>query len=128
MRTARRSVTIRKRADAGGITVRCGDTVLGTISGLSGSAEAGMSGPFSHTPAYVEYADTFLALARGTSAGSEASNIEALHDDIERLGVHVHHSVHDMRIDVPKTLIINAGEARFRASDAFLMMRTGGLG
>ena len=129
MKVARRSVTIRKRADAAGITVRSGDTTLGTITGLSGSAESGMSGLFTHAPAYVEHADRFLALARAISNGAEHGvEATALQAENERLGIHVHHEVHDMRIDVPETLAIIAGEVRFRAADAFLMMRTGGLG
>lgn len=129
MKVARRSVTIRKRADAGGISVRCGDTTLGTITGLSGGTDSGMTGLFTHTPAYVEHAERFIALARAAAGGPAlAGETEALRTENERLGIHVYHAVHDMRIDVPGSLEITAGEARFRAADAFLMMRTGGLG
>ena len=129
MKVARRSVTIRKRADAAGITVRCGDTTLGTVTGLSGDADSGMSGLFNHAPAYVEYTERFLALARAVNGGpDQAGEVARLSAENERVGVHVHHDIHDMRIDAPETLAIVAGEVRFRATDAFLMMRTGGLG
>lgn len=129
MKVARRSITIRKRADAGGITVRCGDTTLGTITGLSGGTDSGMTGLFTHTPAYVEHAERFIALARAAlGGGAGVAEAEALRAENERFGVHVYHDVHDMRIDVPGSLEIVAGEVRFRATDAFLMMRTGGLG
>lgn len=129
MKVARRSITIRKRADAAGITVRCGDTTLGTITGLSGDADSGMTGLFNHAPAYVEHSERFLALARAVNVGpDQAAEAARLRAENERLGVHIHHEVHDMRIDVPESLAIIAGEVRFRAADAFLMMRTGGLG
>lgn len=129
MKVARRSITIRKRADAAGITIRCGDTALGTITGLSGDADSGMTGLFNHAPAYVEHSERFLALARAVNGGPDHAGAAAgLRAENERLGIHVHHEVHDMRIDVPETLAIIAGEVRFRAADAFLMMRTGGLG
>lgn len=129
MKVARRSITIRKRADAGGISVRCGDTTLGTVTGLSGGADSGMTGLFTHTPAYVEHAERFIALARALGAGGErVAEAAALRAESERLGIHVYHEVHDMRIDVPGSLEIAAGEVRFQAADAFLMMRTGGLG
>lgn len=129
MKVARRSVTIRKRADAGGISVRCGDRILGTITGLSGGADSDMTGAFAHTPAYVEHAERFMALSRALSRGpADMAEAETLRAENERLGIHVHHEVHDMRIDVPGSIEIVAGEVRFRAADAFLMMRTGGLG
>lgn len=129
MKLARRSVTIRKRADAAGISVRCGDVTLGAITGLSGDADSGMTGLFTHAPAYVEHSERFQALARALNGGPDQSGeVGRLRAENERAGIHVHHDVHDMRIDSPETLAIVAGEVRFRAADAFLMMRTGGLG
>src|SRR5262245_27662412 len=112
-RPLRRSVTIRKKSDTAGITLRCGGTDLGVISGLSGDQASGMSGQLAHTPAFADHAARFLAQAAAEQAGADGqAEVERLAAENERLGVHVHHAVHDMRIDAAGTLRIAAGQAR----------------
>ncbi len=127
-RTATRSVTIKKRAEAAPIELRAGETTLGSVRNVSGATgdSATMSGLFTHAPAYVDFTDRFLALASALKTGDTAgaSTIQA---EIETAGVHVYHLQHDMRIDRPRSVQVTAGEVRFSPNDAYLMMRTGGL-
>lgn len=124
-----RSVTVRRHAETATIELRCGGTTLGTVSGLAGTSggDATMTGRFTHAPAYVEHAERFLELAQAAEAG-DAARVAALQAEIEALGLHVHHTQHDMRIDKPGTLTLIKGDVRFAPNDAYLMMRTGGLG
>jgi hypothetical protein len=126
-RTATRSVTIRKRAEAAPIELRVGETTLGALRNVSGTTgdNATMSGVFTHAPAYAEFSERFLALGSALKTGDAAAT--ALQSEIEAAGVHVYHVQHDMRIDRPGTVQIIGGEVRFSPNDAYLMMRTGGL-
>ncbi len=127
-RTASRTVTIKKRAEAATIELRCGDTVLGTLRNVAGATggSATMSGSFTHAPAYVDFTERFLALSAALK-NSDAAGAAALQANIEAAGVHVYHTQHDMRIDRPGTVQMADGHVRFAPSDAYLMMRTGGL-
>jgi hypothetical protein len=126
-RSATRSVTIRKRAEAALIELRVGETTLGALRNVAGTIgdSATMSGIFTHAPAYGDYTERFLALGSGLKAGEAAA--AALQTEIEAAGVHVYHLQHDMRIDRPGTVQIIDDEVRFTPNDAYLMMRTGGL-
>lgn len=120
--------TIRRQSQATPIIVRCGDTDLGFVTGLQG-AEGGlatMTGRFTHAPAYAEHADTMLALADALHTG-DAARAGELRSQIEARGVHVHHVQHDMRIDKPGTITVDRGEVSFSPSDAYQIMRSGGL-
>ena len=123
----RRTVTVRKSADGGTIEVRAGDRVLGQVSGLQGEDGGAMTGGFTHRPAYIDFADEFLKLSRAESDGrvDAAAGTRAA---LEAAHVEIWHTVHDMRIDKPGTIAIAEGRVRFWPNDAFLMMRTGGLG
>lgn len=131
-RPVSRSVTIRKTTDAGAVTVRAGDALLGNVSMLeSGTGEA-MSGAFSHTPAFADVARLFLDLDRALAqvgAGGQATvgDAERLRTEIEALGVVVWHGPHEMRIDVARSIVIAQGRVAFRATGAYIMLRTGGL-
>ncbi len=127
-RTASRTVTIKRRAEPAGVELRCGETVLGTVRNVAGAAGDGatMSGAFTHTPAYVDFAERFLAVADALKNG-DPSGAAALQSEIEAAGVHVHHTQHDMRIDRSRSVQVVGGEVRFSPNDAYLMMRTGGL-
>ena len=46
---------------------------------------------------------------------------------IARAGIGVWHVDHDMRVDQEGSLSITAGRVRFKPTDAYLTMRTGGL-
>lgn len=127
-RTATRSVTIRKRAEAATIELRCGETVLGALRNVAGATGGGatMSGAFTHAPAHADFAERFLALSSALKTG-DTTAAAAIQAEIEAAGVHVYHTQHDMRIDRPGTAQVLDGEVRFAPSDAYLMMRTGGL-
>lgn len=121
------TVTRRTTGDTAQILVRAGDKVLGQVARLAGDDGAVMSGAFTHRPAFADFVDLFARLERATSAG-DAATAEAARGEIAALGIEVWHTVHEMRLDQPGSLVIAAGEARFRPTDSFLMMRTGGLG
>jgi hypothetical protein len=127
-RTATRSVTIKKRAEAAPIELRVGETTLGSVRNVAGATgdSATMSGLFTHAPAYVDFTDRFLAIASALKAGdiAGAATIQA---ELETAGVHVYHLQHEMRIDRSKSVHVIGGEVRFAPNDAYLMMRTGGL-
>jgi hypothetical protein len=126
-RAARRSVTLKVSADGGVIEVRANDKVLGEVARLASESSSSMTGSFSHRPAYADYAPLFLSLARALDAGEEASAAD-VRARLEAQGVEVWHTSHEMRIDRPRSLIIADGKVRFVPNDAFLMMRSGGLG
>lgn len=124
----RRATTIRRTSDAGAVTIRSGEKVLGSVAELAATTGEMMSGGFSHTPAYADVSMLFLDLERALARGRDGdADAETLRAEIEKRGVHVWHSVHDMRIDQRASLAISGGEVRFRATDSFVMMRTGGL-
>lgn len=127
-RTATRSVTIRKRAEAAPIELRAGDTTLGSLRNVAGATgdSATMSGLFTHAPAYGDFTERFLGIASALTNGDPAG-AAAIQSEIETAGVHVYHVQHEMRIDRPGTVQIIGGEVRFSPNDAYLMMRTGGL-
>lgn len=127
-RSATRSVTIKKRGETATIELRSGDTVLGALRSVAATTGDGttMAGQFTHAPAYVDHTERFLALATALKAGDTAA-VAALQADIEAAGVHVYHAQHEMRIDRPASVQVIGGEVRFAPSDAYLMMRTGGL-
>jgi hypothetical protein len=106
-----RTVTVRRR-EGGGMTVRCGEAVLGFVTQLQGGDEE-MQGRFAPGPHYAAHAQ----LVRQRTAAEN-----------ERQGLHVFSSVHDMRIDVEETLVIEGETVRFRPAGAFIVLRSGGLG
>ena len=123
-----RSVTIKKRAETATSELRCGDTVLGGLRSVSASTgdSTTMAGQFTHAPAFADHSERFLALATAIKAGDTAT-VAAIQADIEASGVHIYHAQHEMRIDRPASVQVIGGEVRFAPSDAYLMMRTGGL-
>ncbi len=123
----RRTITVRKSADGGTIEVRAGDRVLGQVSGLQGEDGGEMTGGFTHRPAYADFAAEFLGLARAANDG-RSDEASATRVALESAHVEIWHTAHDMRIDKPGTISIAEGRVRFAPNDAFLMMRTGGLG
>lgn len=123
----RRSVTIKKSADGGLVEVRAGDRVLGQVSGLTSETGGVMTGAFTHRPSYADFAEQFLALARAEKDGRELEAAQ-LRAALEAGNVEIWHTSYDMRIDKPASLLIGEGRVRFVPNDAFLMMRTGGLG
>jgi hypothetical protein len=127
-RTATRTVTVKKRAETASIELRAGETTLGALRGVAGTVgdSATMTGQFTHAPAYVDFTESFLALATALRDG-DARRVEAERASLEAAGVHVYHAQHEMRIDRPATIQIVGGEVRFAPNDAYLMMRTGGL-
>ena len=122
------SVTVRKTTDAGAVTVRAGDKLIGTVSQLASGTGEAMSGAFAHRPAFADVARLFLdldrALAQGASGVSEATRLRA---EIEAQGVVVWHGPHEMRIDEAHSVTIAQGRVQFRATGGYIMMRTGGL-
>jgi hypothetical protein len=122
-----RRVTVKRSADGGLIEVRAGGRVLGGVSGLQSQSDTVMTGSFTHRPAYADLAPDFLRLAKAIAAG-DAATATAVREALEAAGVEVWHTSHDMRIDRPRSLAIVEGTATFAPNDAFLMMRTGGLG
>lgn len=127
-RSATRSVTIKKRAEAAPIELRAGETTLGSLRNVAGATgdSATMSGLFTHVPAYADFTERFLALASALKA-DDAATAATMQTEIETAGVHVYHLQHDMRIDRPASVQVIGGEVRFSPNDAYLMMRTGGL-
>lgn len=127
-RTATRSVTVKKRGETAVIELRCGETVLGVLRNVAGTVgdSATMTGQFTHAPAYADFTERFIALDKALLSG-DASGAAAIRADLEAAGVHVFHVQHEMRIDRPASAHMIAGEVRFTPSDAYLMMRTGGL-
>lgn len=127
-RTASRTVTIKRHAEAATIELRCGETVLGAMRNVAGATGGGatMSGAFTHAPAYVDFTERFLALSSALKSG-DAAAAARVQADLETAGVHVYHTQHDMRIDRPRSVQILDGDVRFAPSDSYLMMRTGGL-
>jgi hypothetical protein len=88
-RSATRTVTIKKRAEAAPIELRVGETTLGALRNVAGTTgdSATMSGIFTHAPAYVDFTERFLALAAALSAGDDTAD-----DDDARGGRHVRRS------------------------------------
>ena len=128
-RAASRPVTVTRRTsgDTAAIIVRAGDRELGRITQLGPDTGDALSGQFAHGPAFADLAAAFAELARAEQSADQCA-VAAHRAELAALGVEVWHSVHDMRIDAPGTLTISAGRAWFRPNDAFLMLRTGGLG
>lgn len=122
----RRSVTVRRAADAASIEVRAGDKVLGTVARLASESDTLMTGAFTHRPAYADFAADFLGLAAASAAGRGDERAQ-LHARLEAARIGVWHTTHDMRIDRPATLEIADGKVAFAPNDAFTMLRTGGL-
>lgn len=122
-----RRVVIARTPDQAGVTLRIGDTVLGHVANLAGESGQEMTGRFTNTPAFADHADHFARLAKAQAEHDEVV-AAALADEVEALGIHLHHSVHDMRIDRPGSLAIKGGIVRFLPNDSFLILRSGGLG
>lgn len=120
------SVTRRTSGDTAAILVRAGDRDLGAITQMGNDGGDTLSGNFVNRPAFTDFVDQFRALEQASSGGDPAA-IASARAAIDGAQIQVWHSVHDMRIDEPGTLIIVQGRARFRPNSAFLMMRTGGL-
>ncbi len=127
-RTASRTVTVKRRGETATIELRCGETVLGTLRNVAGATggSATMSGAFTHAPAYADFTERFLGLSSALK-NADAAGAATLQAEIEAAGVHVYHTQHDMRIDRPGTVQMIDGQVLFAPSDAYLMMRTGGL-
>jgi hypothetical protein len=106
-----RVVTVHRK-EGGGITVRCGDGVVGFVTRLEGSDES-MTGHFAPGPAHSQYAQV---LAGGDKA------------QIEQTGIHVYSAIHDMRIDGEASLAVDGDKVHFRPASAFIVLRSGGLG
>ena len=121
------SVTRRTSGDTATILVRAGDKDLGAITQLGQEVDDTLGGNFVNRPAFADLAPAFRAHYEARIAG-EADRIATALAALAPHRIEVWHSVHDMRIDEPGTLVIGAGRARFRPNAAFLMMRTGGLG
>ena len=119
----RRAVVTRRTTDSGGAVLRAGERDLAALSSLRAEDDGTMASAFTHRPALADLADKLRRLA-----AAPAEEAGALSRELEAAGLHVWHSVHAMRIDVPGTVRLAKGEIRFRPSDAFLVMRSGGLG
>lgn len=120
------SVTRRTTGDSADIVVRAGGKDIGSIGRLGAGEGDRLAGIFTHRPAFADVSGVFAAHARAIATGDEAARAVS-ENEIAALGCEVWHSVHDMRIDEPGSLVIGSGEASFRPNGAFLMMRTGGL-
>ena len=120
------SVTVRKTTDAGAISVRAGDNVLGSVSQLESGTGERMSGTFAHKPAFADVAALFAELDRALAQGA-ADVIARLRAEIEAMGVVVWHGPHEMRIDEAQSIVIAQGRVQFHATGAYIMLRTGGL-
>ena len=124
-----RKVIIRKRSDSSGVTLRCGDKLLATLGPLDDGDRDGMSAKAVTTPAFADHREHFRALAEALRQGEAGlATVRQLRQTGEALGLHVHHAAHDMRIDAAASVSLVEGQVRFRPSDAFVMMRSGGLG
>lgn len=121
---ARRSVTVRRNPEAGAVSVRAGDKVLGSVVRLQTDEGVTMSGGFTHSPAYADFTMLFARLERAIADGQPT---DAIYAELEAKEVQVWHSVHEMRIDRPNSIVIAQGQVRFVPNDSFVMMRTGGL-
>lgn len=106
-----RIVTVRRK-EGGGISVRCGADIVGTVTRLGGSDEQ-MRGHFTPGPHYDKHAHVL------TGPDKTAR---------ERAELHVFSAVHDMRIDEEETLVVDGAEVRFKPDPAFIVLRSGGLG
>ena len=106
-----RVVTVHRK-EGGGITVRCGEDIVGFVTRLEGSDEK-MTGQLARGPAHKQYAQV---LADGDKA------------QIEQTGLHVYSSIHDMRIDSAASLAVDGDKVHFRPASAFIVLRSGGLG
>ena len=128
VRSAKRPVAVTRRisGDTAPIVLRAGDKDLGAITQLGSDSDDTLSGNFVNRPAFGDLADAFRAHAQAIERDDVAAIAAGL-ATLEPHGIHVWHSVHDMRIDEPGTLTVAAGRARFKPNAAFLMMRTGGL-
>lgn len=120
----RRATVTRLVKDVDQASVRIGETELGRIGSLTAALDGALWGTFEHRPAFADHAERFIARARAEGTAEAA----ALAREMEGVGIHVWHGVHQMRIDVPGTLSIAKGQARFRPTDTFTMIRTGGHG
>ena len=120
------SVTRRISGDTAVILLRAGDKDLGAITQLGSDTGDTLSGNFVNRPAFADLADAFRVHAQAIEGGDPVAIVAAL-ATLEPHAIHVWHSVHDMRIDEPGSLVLAAGRVRFRPNAAFLMMRTGGL-
>lgn len=127
-RPASRPVSVMRRTsgDTAQIVVRVGDKDIGAITQLASDSGDTLSGAFVNRPAYADVAAIFNELARAIAASDGVAE-QARRAEIASLGIEVWHSVHDMRIDEPGSVVIAGGRASFRPNGAFLMMRTGGL-
>ncbi len=128
VRSTHRSVSVTRRSsgDTALIVLRAGDKDLGAITQLGSDSDDTLSGNFVNRPAFADLADDFRVHAQANESG-DSTAVAAAIAKLEPHGIHVWHSVHDMRIDEPGTLSVAAGRARFKPNAAFLMMRTGGL-
>lgn len=106
-----RVVTVHRK-EGGGITVRCGSEVVGFVTRLDGGDER-MTGQFAPGPAHKQYVQLL-------TDGDQSR--------IERGGLHVYSSVHDMRIDREASLEVVGDKVHFRPASAFIVLRSGGLG
>lgn len=106
-----RVVTVHKK-EGGGITVRSGRDVVGFVTRLDGGDER-MTGQFAAGPAYKQ---NEAVLATGDKT------------QVEKAGLHVYSSVHDMRIDSEQSLAVEGDKVHFRPASAFIVLRSGGLG
>ncbi len=125
------SITVRKSSEANVASLRCGETVLGRLVNLrEGVSEAdGMTARFENAPAFADHRELLKALADALKEGAaDSTAVARLRDEIEALGIHVHHDIHAMRIDESRSLVLAGGEVRFKPTGAFLMLRSGGLG
>lgn len=120
------SVTRRTSGDTATILVRAGDRDLGAITQLGSDAGDTLSGSFVNRPAFADFVDAFRELATATEL-ADAAAVATSVAGLAAQGIQVWHSIHEMRIDDPGSLVIAGGRARFRPNAAFLMMRTGGL-
>ncbi|MEZ5849486.1 MAG: hypothetical protein R3D68_02385 [Hyphomicrobiaceae bacterium] len=120
------SATRRTSGDSATIVVRAGERDLGAITQLGSDEADTLSGNFVNRPAYTDFAETFVGLARALQAG-DGDAVAAARAALKAADIQVWHTVHEMQIDDPGTLTISGGRARFRPNGAFLMMRTGGL-
>lgn len=120
----RRATVTRVVKDVDQASVRIGATELGRLGNLNAALDGALWATFEHRPAFADHVERFSARAR-TEGTPEA---DALASDIEAAGFHVWHGVHEMRIDIPGTLSISKGQVRFRPTETFTMIRTGGHG
>ena len=128
VRSAHRPVSVTRRTsgDTAAILLRAGDKDLGAITQLGSDTNDTLSGNFVNRPAFADVADAFHAHAQATESGAAAA-IAATLAALAPHAIQVWHSIHDMRIDEPGSLVLASGRVHFKPNAAFLMMRTGGL-